>query len=130
MLDRASASLGGRGLTLLQVGFAEEDVWRAVERIEPDGFLQRGDGVIPLALPYLRVAQLRERHRVGRVQSDFALRQRYRLVKAASEKRYLAQQRIGLRQLWVLLECLLQLRLGGRSNSSRIIICAATMRRS
>jgi hypothetical protein len=101
-------------LPFFHVRAAEHDVGRAVKRVEPDGFLQRGDTLVPLGLPHSRIPELIERHGVGRIESDFAFGQRDAFLQAPAENRDLPQKRVSLRQRRILLDGAFQLGLGER----------------
>ena len=131
--SRAQHPFGRRGLTLLHVGLAEQDVRRAVERIQPDRFLQRGDGLVPLALPHAGVAQLsRTPSRWSGSARSRARSSADRLVEAAAEQAPSGRAaRAPAAASGPSRARVFSSASASASNSSRIIICAASeVRRS
>src|SRR5205085_8603431 len=59
VLNRARQhALGGGRLPLLDIRASEQDVGRAVIRIQPDRFLERGNALVPSRLAHAGVAKL------------------------------------------------------------------------
>ena len=92
----ARHALGEVGMSGPQVPAAEQDVGRAVVRVEPDRALQDGQRRLPLVQARQRVAELREGHRVERIQRQLALGQRDRLFETAAKQRFLPEEVMGL----------------------------------
>ena len=91
-------AFGGGRLLLLHVGAAEQDVRPAVERVQPQRPLQRGDRLVAAILAQQRVAELIGRHRIGRVERQLARRSLHRRIELAAEERDLPEQVVGARR--------------------------------
>src|SRR4030095_1567153 len=96
-------------LTFLQIDLAEKNVRPAEERIEPDRFLERSKRRVPLELSGVSLAEHVISHRKTRIDSYFFLQKLDASFKVSAIDRQLAQQEIGLRELRVDLQRLLQL---------------------
>src|SRR3954465_4990449 len=97
-----------RGLPLLRVGPAEQNVGSAVKRVEPQRLLQRSNSVIPPGLTNIGVSQLIVGGGTAGGDGELTRGQRNALVELPSEQRELPEQQVHLRKLWILRHRLFQ----------------------